>query len=78
MVSGTVYTAAQSNITSVGTLTSLDSGDITSSGNISAPNIQLSYDAGANMWTLFANTDGLYVTNSDSGDTYPITLGSPI
>jgi len=39
LLTGTLSTAAQPNVTSVGTLTSLNSGDISSSGNVTAANI---------------------------------------
>jgi hypothetical protein len=52
LVAGTVYTAAQPNITSVGTLTSLDA-----SGNITAPNIT------ANTGIFTGNGSGLSALN---------------
>lgn len=45
------------------------------SGNIISVNTaNLLYDAGANSWSMFANIDGLFLTDSGSGNTYQINL----
>lgn len=61
LVSGTVYTNSQPNITSVGTLSDLDV-----AGNISANTVVL------DTWSLFANVDGLFAT--DGSNTYSINM----
>ena len=52
LLTGTLSTAAQPNVTSVGTLTSLNSGDISSSGNVTAANVSTAgLVAGGNIST---------------------------
>lgn len=45
------------------------------SGNILSVNTaNLLYDAGANSWSMFANADGIFLTDSGSGNTFQINL----
>jgi hypothetical protein len=56
LITGTLTTNAQPNVTSVGTLTSLDSGTISSSGNVTGANILTGGDVSA-TGNIFAGTD---------------------
>jgi hypothetical protein len=70
-VTGTLSTAAQNNITSVGTLSSLNSGAISSSGNITG-----NYHIG-NGATLSSIT-GANVTGTVANSTYALSAGSAV
>jgi hypothetical protein len=72
VIAGTVYTNAQPNITTVGTLTSLNSGVISSSGNVTGANILT-----AGLITATGNITGNYFIGNGSLLT-GITSGSGI
>jgi len=79
LVAGTVYTAAQNNITSVGTLTSLDV-----SGNITAGNANLGYTVTANYYVgngslltgIATATTAAAVANGTSNVNIPFVNGN--
>ena len=85
LVAGTVYTAAQPNITSVGTLKSLTVANIGSTGNITADNANLGNLVKSNFFSgnanLLSNIPGANVVGTVananyaaySGNTYSVT-----
>jgi trimeric autotransporter adhesin len=77
LIAGTLSTAAQPNITSVGTLTSLNSGVISSSGNVTGGNILTAglISATGNVNASYVNATGL--ANGNTSITIP-TSGNNI
>ena len=77
IVAGTVYTAAQPNITSVGTLTSLTStGNINSGGNVQAVYFIGDGSALSNVTAITSVTAGTVITNAQPNITSVGTLSS--
>lgn len=76
------------NLASFTSITVVNNANI--SGNINVGNIEVTdtvvsnvvsvntanlfYDSGANSWSMFANADGIFLTDSGSGNTYQINL----
>lgn len=77
----TPNTATFSTATVVNTLTTANiaTSNITTTGNAVLPttysdNVHIRYNSGMDNWRIFANVDGIFVTDSDSGNTYQVNL----
>lgn len=63
--------AASSTATVIGNLTA---GNITTANTVKTGNMKLSFDNGANTFTMFANATGIFATNNITNTTYAVAL----